>query len=72
MIIMGTALAVSPFNMLSMKQKGVDRLILNRGEISLFDKDDQDLIVDDDCDKTIKEIVEGCGWSEKLDALMKK
>ena len=84
-MVFGTSLAVAPFNGLVAKpsQSSV-RVFINRtkpgsvgmigwvmgmGRNSVNFDGPNDLILLNDCDKTVREICQNAGWEEELDAL---
>jgi len=83
LLIFGTSLSVAPFNSMVQKPRsGVPRLYINKSKpgsagflgwimglsASIKFSGKQDLIVQDDCDKTIRNICQiNSGWSDELD-----
>ena len=85
LIVLGTSLAVAPFNTLvGRTKKGVPRVYINKskpgsaggfvpwllglgGDVSFNRK--TDLIVQDDCDETVKKICQINGWQSELESL---
>jgi NAD-dependent SIR2 family protein deacetylase len=73
LIIMGTALAVSPFNMLpQMMKKGVPKVLFNMentketGGQDFTEKDCRKLFVQGKCDETIAKLCADIGWTEEF------
>jgi NAD-dependent deacetylase sirtuin 2 len=74
LIVIGTALAVSPFNLLVERcPKDVKQVLINRENTVAhgfdFEKGDNKLFLKGDCDDVIKEIVKACEWDEEFDKL---
>jgi len=76
-LIMGTALAVAPFNMLPhMVAKGVPKVLFNldntkdTGGIDFENKDGNKLFVKGKCDETLAKLCEDCGWKEDFNKVL--
>ncbi len=88
LIVLGTSLAVAPFNGLVAKPpKSSVRVFINRtkpgsvgvvgwfmglGRNSVSFDGEKDLILLDDCDKTVREICQAANWESELDQLQVK
>lgn len=85
LIVLGTSLAVAPFNgLVARPSKQASRVFINRtkpgsvgmigwfmglGRNSVSFDGANDLVVLDDCDKTVREISRQAGWEAELDSL---
>jgi len=72
-IIMGTSLAVAPFNMLvHLGKTSTRRVLINREEAGSFDfkAGSRDLFLQGDCDEVVMKIAKECGWVNELDSLI--
>ncbi|TNV78482.1 hypothetical protein FGO68_gene12405 [Halteria grandinella] len=76
MLVMGTALAVSPFNQLPFfTSQGVHQILINRENTNAtsahdFEKGNYRLFVPGNCDDTIRKIVSDCGWEEEFEKVL--
>lgn len=76
-IVMGTALAVSPFNMLpSMVKEGVPKVLFNMentdktGGIDFTEPGRKKLFVQGKCDEAIFKLAKDCGWEADFNAVL--
>lgn len=85
LIVMGTSLAVAPFNaLIARPPKTATRVFINKtkpgavgfagwmmglGRNSVTFTNANDLVILDDCDKTVREICRQVNWEQELDAL---
>ncbi|CDW88506.1 nad-dependent deacetylase sirtuin-2 [Stylonychia lemnae] len=76
LLIMGTALAVSPFNSLvSSAPKNTPKVLINRENLAQYGfdflKDDDKLFLEGNCDDIIQKIVKDCEWEVEFANLNK-
>ena len=76
-LIMGTALAVAPFNAIpQMIGAKVPRVLFNMentnstGGIDFTEPNHHKLFVQGKCDETIRKLVADCGWSDEFEAIL--
>ena len=75
MLVMGTALMVSPFNMLvEMAPKTAHQVLINRENTAAvydFTAGNNRLFLPGNCDDTVLKIVRECGWDEEFLRILK-
>lgn len=74
MIVMGTALAVSPFNMLvDMTPKSCHQVLINRENTTYsgfdFEKGSNRLFLQGNCDDVVTKLVKDLGWQTEFDSI---
>jgi NAD-dependent SIR2 family protein deacetylase len=76
MLVMGTALAVSPFNQLPhFVNQGVPLVLINMNNTKEtggfdFERGNERLFLQGKCDEIIRKIVSDCGWDEDFEFLL--
>jgi len=77
LMVMGTALAVAPFNMIpSMTKAGIPKILFNMnntadtGGYDFTESGANKLFVEGKCDETLRKLVDDCGWSEEFEAIL--
>ena len=76
-IIMGTSLAVKPFNRLvASVPKNADLVLINRENTKAsgfdFTKGKRKIFLKGDCDEIISQIVRDVGWNEEFEMLIER
>jgi len=76
-IVMGTALAVSPFNIMPrLIGKDVPKVLFNMentdktGGYDFKEKNTPKLFVQGKCDETVRKLVNDCGWTEDFENVL--
>mmetsp|Transcript_19102 Transcript_19102/g.25876 ORF Transcript_19102/g.25876 Transcript_19102/m.25876 type:complete len:129 (+) Transcript_19102:1085-1471(+) len=76
-LVMGTALAVSPFNMLpTLVKESVPKVLFNMentketGGQDFTEPNRMKLFVQGKCDETIRKLARDCGWADDFDAVL--
>lgn len=76
-IVIGTALAVTPFNQLHTEVKeGVPKVLFNMnntketGGIDFTESGRNKLFVQGKCDETLRKLVTDCEWTEEFDSIL--
>jgi len=74
---MGTALAVSPFNILpTMVKADVPKVLFNMenttstGGMDFTEPNTYKLFMQGKCDETLRQLVKDCGWTEEFEAIL--
>ena len=77
LMVMGTALAVSPFNMLpTMLGRDIPKVLFNldntkeTGGYDFTKSNENKLFVQGKCDETLAKLVKDCGWMDDFNAVL--
>ena len=64
-IVMGTSLAVAPFNMLVAMSQKADKVLINKTATDLVFDGKNELFIEGETDKVLTKLAKECGWEVK-------